>query len=133
MSLAMSAFDPLQSLSAADTIGPHESLRPTIAILFGTLAACSGAHSRVCGESFCLPNGAKLVERETPVEDFNLYRVEEGGNRFVIYEGNYPQRGQGSVVLTIGKRWPNYLEVSGPCASKQDCAVESFAAKLVIR
>lgn len=108
--------------------------RPTIAILLGTLAACSGGpQPGICGESFCLPSGAMLVGRETPVEDFNLYRVEEGGNRFVIYEGNHPERRQGSVVLTVGKEWPNYLEVSGPCASKQDCAVRSFAARLVIR
>jgi hypothetical protein len=103
-------------------------------MLLATLAACSGApRSAVCGESFCLPEGAKLLSRETPIEDFNLYRVEEGGNRFVIYEGNHPQRGQGSVVLTIGKRWPNYLEVSGPCAREQDCALRSFAARLVMR
>lgn len=108
--------------------------RPTIALLLASLTGCSGAaRSTVCGESFCLPDGAKLVSRETPVEDFNLYRVEEGGNRFFIYEGNHPQRGQGSVVLTTGKQWPNYLEVSGPCASKEDCAARSFAAKLAIR
>lgn len=103
-------------------------------MLLGTVAACSEEPQLgECGESFCLPNEAKLVERETPAEDFNIYRVENGGNRFVIYEGNHPQRDQGSVLLRTGKPWPNFLEVSGPCASKQDCAVRSFAAKLVIR
>lgn len=108
--------------------------RSTVITLLGMVAACSGEpEPAVCGESFCLPGGAKLLGRETPAEDFHLYRVEEGGNRFVIYEGNHPERDQGGIVLTIGKEWPNYLEISGPCASKQDCAVRSFAARLVIR
>ena len=85
-----------------------------------------------CGESFCLPKGAKLISRESPVEDFNLYRVEADGDRFLIYEGNAPQRSKGSVVLTMGKDWPQYLEVSGPC-SVLNCPLKPFAAKLTRR
>jgi hypothetical protein len=100
--------------------------------LFG--AGCSSAaEPLVCGESFCLPKGAKIISRQSPVEDFNLYRVEANANRFVIYEGNHPQRRHRSVVLTVGKDWPAFLEVSGPCASKEDCAVRLFAAKIAVR
>ena len=80
-----------------------------------------------------MPKEAKLISRETTLEDFNLYRVEDSGNHFVIYEGNHPQRGERSVVLTVGKDWPNYLEISGPCASMENCAVRSLAAKIVVR
>jgi hypothetical protein len=98
------------------------------------LAACSqSAEPSVCGESFCLPKGAKLISREAPVEDFNLYRVEAQGDRFLIYEGNAPQRSEGSVVLNLGSNWPNFLEVSGPCASKDNCAVQAFASKITVR
>jgi hypothetical protein len=113
---------------------PMKGSHFSIALLLASLDACSGAaQPSVCGESFCLPEGAKLISRETPVEDFNLYRVQDAGKRFLIYEGNHPQRGKGSIVLTVGKQWPYYLEVSGPCASQQDCAVRTFAAKLTIR
>lgn len=98
------------------------------------LAACSqSAEPPACGESFCLPKGATLISRETPVEDFNRYRVNMHGDRFLIYEGNAPKRSEGSVILNVGKGWPNFLEVSGPCASKEDCAVKAFAAKITIR
>jgi len=110
------------------------TFRFTVLSFVCLLAGCTrSAEPSVCGESFCLPNGAKLIGRETPVEDFNLYRVEAQGDRFLIYEGNAPQRSEGSVVLTVGKDWPNFLEVSGPCVSKEDCAVKSFAAKISLR
>ena len=108
--------------------------RLLITALLMTLTSCAGAsNSTACGESFCLPDGAKMISRKAPVEDFNLYQVEEAGNRFVIYEGNHPQRLPGSVVLTVGNDWPSYLEVNGPCASEESCAVRSFAAKIVLR
>ncbi len=91
------------------------------------------AQSPVCGESFCLPKGARLVSRESPVRDFVIYRVEANGQRFVVYEGNHPQRRPGSIILTVGKIWPNYLEVSGPCASKENCALRSFTAQIALR
>ena len=67
------------------------------------------------------------------MEDFNLYRVEAEGDSFLIYEGNAPQRSEGSILLTVGKDWPNFLEVTGPCASKENCAVKEFAAKLILQ
>jgi hypothetical protein len=100
-------------------------------LLFAGLVACSGPSTpKVCGESFCFPDGTKLLSREAPVEDFNLYRVEAFGERFVVYEGNAPQRAKGSVIIPIDQGWPNYVEVNGPCASPQNCAVQSFAAKI---
>jgi len=102
--------------------------------LLSLLAGCSwSAEPLVCGESFCLPKGSKLLSRQSPVEDFVLYHVEANGERFLIYEGNAPQRSPGSVVLTVGKSWPNFVEVNGPCASEQNCAVRSFASKIIIR
>jgi hypothetical protein len=110
------------------------TFRFTVLSLMCLLAGCSRRDEpSVCGESFCLPEGAKLISRETPVEDFNLYRVEAHGDRFLIYEGNAPQRSEGSVVLTVGKGWPNFLEISGPCASMENCAVKSFATKITLR
>jgi hypothetical protein len=98
------------------------------------IAGCSpAAEPTICGESFCLPDGAKLISRETPVEDFNLYRVEANGDRFLIYEGNHPQRRKGSIVLTVGEDWPAFLEVSGRCSSEHDCPVRSFAKAIVLR
>ena len=101
-------------------------------LLFG-LVGCSEASSpKVCGESFCFPEGTKLLSQEAPVEDFNLYRVEANGQAFVVYEGNAPQRHQGSFVLPWRKGWPNYLEISGPCASPSNCAAMSFAAEIPV-
>jgi hypothetical protein len=104
------------------------------AVLTLLIIGCSPAvQPPVCGESFCLPEGGKLIGRENRTEDFNLYRVEANGNRFSIYEGNHPQRRDGSIVLTIGKEWPAFLEVSGPCRSNDDCASRSFVEKIVLR
>jgi hypothetical protein len=98
------------------------------------MASCSRPDQPpLCGESFCLPRGAKLISRQSPVHDFNLYRVEWNGDRFLIYEGNHPQRSKGSVVLEMRKDWPNYLQVSGACATPDHCAVKSFATELTRR
>jgi hypothetical protein len=98
------------------------------------LAAGCSSQPRVCGESFCMPVGAKLISRETPVDDFNIYRVDYDGQRFLIYEGNAPARRPRSVVLeTKQKRWPQFVEVNGPCANDRDCATRSFAAKISLR
>ena len=113
-----------------------------------------------CGESFCLPATATLVAKETPVHDFNIYQVEWRGERFGIYEGNHPRRqpesrssalslpldpsaklsvadGRGSVVIRIARDcragepcWPEFLDLTGPCASSDKCEVAAFAAEL---
>ncbi|PWG03749.1 hypothetical protein DF286_00010 [Sphingosinicella humi] len=64
------------------------------------------------------------------MEDFNLYRVEVNGQRFVVYEGNAPQRRDGSIVIPWTEEWPTYLEVSGPCTSSSNCEAKSFAAEI---
>jgi hypothetical protein len=99
-------------------------------LIAGLLACSEDPSSSVCGESFCFPKGTKLLSRQTPVEDFNLYRVEAKGQRFVVYEGNAPQRRKGSIVIPWAEGWPTYLEVNGPCASPSNCAAKSFAAEI---
>ena len=118
------------------------------------LMSCSTQEPRgVCGDSFCLPTSAKLIDKKTPGEDFNLYQVEWRGGQFGIYEGNYPQgidepnrtalrlpidqsaslslsNGQGSIIVDVKKDWPNYLDVMGPCQSSQQCPLKAFAAEL---
>ena len=83
----------------------------------------------VCGESFCLPGGTALFGRASPAEDFNVYEVEWRGKRFIVYEGNAPQRRSGSAVVEWGSQWPNYLELS--CADAlAGCSAKALAAKL---
>lgn len=108
-------------------------LLPLMALI--GLVACAEVSTspKVCGETFCFPEGTKLLSREAPVEDFNLYRVEKKGERFVVYEGNAPQRHEGSVVMPWAQGWPAYLEISGSCASPSNCAAKSFAAEIIRR
>jgi len=100
-------------------------------ILAGIFIAASPQN--LCGESFCLPSDAKLISRESPVEDFNLYRVQWRSNRFMIYEGNYPQRRSASVVIKTRKTWPAFIEVSSQCGSGRDCGATALAAMLTLR
>lgn len=102
-------------------------------LLIASLLGCDDRSKTVeCGESFCLPGSARLMSRETPVEDFNLYHVEADGQEFVLYEGDYPQESEGSIVIPWGAKWPKYLEVSGRCASTTNC-VKQFAAQITHR
>jgi hypothetical protein len=55
------------------------------------------------------------------------------GAAVVVYEGNAPQRQEGSIVIPWAQGWPAYLEISGPCASPSDCAAKSFAAEITRR
>lgn len=113
--------------------GVSQSHSHSLLLVAGLIACSDTSPTEVCGESFCFPDGTKLISREAPVEDFNLYRVEAKGARFVVYEGNAPQRRQGSIVIPWAERWPTYLEVSGPCASPSNCPARSFAAELTHR
>ena len=113
-----------------------------------------------CGQSFCLPASATLLKKSTPVEDFNLYDVEWRGARYIIYEGNNPDRredirgrllrlpidqsavlkiaeGLGNVLITLKSDckmgescWPMHLDVHGQCSLIGHCQVESFATQL---
>ena len=122
-----------------------------------SLIACAGERSTgPCGESFCLPPEARLVSKETPVEDFNLYKVAWRGGRFGIYEGNHPRGqddasgsvvrlpggragtlrvsgGRGSIIFDTQNEWPAYLDVRGPCQSTEDCLVKSLALEITLR
>jgi len=104
-----------------------------------------------CGEKFCASPSAKLIGEQQP-EDFNTYQFEWGGNRFGIYEGDFPTLSHSSsepIVIAVGSHaelrigdslsivsarlgdeWPRFLEVTGPCSSKDDCAVADFAKSL---
>ncbi|HEV2079238.1 MAG TPA: hypothetical protein VGR19_05000 [Allosphingosinicella sp.] len=88
------------------------------------------------------------------MEDFNLYKVDWQGTQFTLYEGNHPQNrkdtqpfrlpideaaslsfgeGRGSIVINVKEGWPAYLDVMGPCQSRQRCLLQTFAAKLTLR
>ncbi len=128
-------------------------LKRVLPMMVFLVAAASAGTNETCGEKFCLPAEAKLQSKQTPVHDFNLYRVEWRGDHFTIYEGNHPddgaeasktplslpldrsatlrlREGRGSVLLKIGEEWPAYLDVMGPCASKTVCSAAVFAGKL---
>ncbi len=105
-----------------------------------------------CTENFCLPDGAKITHtQEGP--DFNVHDVSWMGQRFGIYEGNHPQKGdqgsraavklridskahigvaegRGSIIVATGKGWPAFLDVMGPCRSDRDCTLVKFAEGL---
>jgi hypothetical protein len=59
------------------------------------LIACqvpAAAAPAYCGESFCINTTQTIsVSKTTPVEDFNLYKIEFNKRTYQIYEGNYPQ------------------------------------------
>jgi len=151
----MSAFDPLRTFGSADIFTGMRAIIASLLTVF--LVACAGERpTGPCGESFCLPADGRLLSKQTPVEDFNLYQVAWRGSRFAIYEGNHPQglndaRGtvfelparragtlrvsgdHGSLILDTQKDWPAYLDVMGPCESTEDCPVKSLASELTLR
>jgi len=118
------------------------------------IAGCDApSSSGLCGESFCLPEGARLLSKQTPVEDFNLYQIAWRNARFSIYEGNAPagwqgatgeairiplsaravlrtENGEGSLLIPTGKSFPGYLDVMGPCRRLDQCELTSFARQL---
>jgi len=74
------------------------------------LAACTQAVSEPagpCTENFCLPAGTKITHTQAG-PDFNVHDVLWNGEKFGIYEGNFPQEGgQGSrvaVKLSIDRK-----------------------------
>ena len=124
-------------------------------IAAAALAGCSKERP-YCGEAFCLTEKPTSISKTTPVEDFNLYRVEMAGKHFLIYEGNHPNTqgdqpvgpvaahklpkgfSQGQlfggdrgyqVLLRTGKTdWPTYIAVSLVTKNPQD--LEVLTAKL---
>jgi hypothetical protein len=118
------------------------------------LAGCSAKPTGACGESFCLPADARVVEILAPVEDFKFYRIEWREQSVEIYEGNQPKERaeatsntavelpidpkavlrtydlEGSILVHMGRDWPAFLEVMGPCPAVGDCPVATFAKEL---
>lgn len=119
-----------------------------------TLVACTQAASEPvgpCAENFCLPAGAKITHTQAG-PDFDVHDVLWNGEKFGIYEGNFPQggdqgsrvaklsidpkariaiaEGRGSIIVATGKDWPAYLDVMGPCKSEKDCAIVKFGEAL---
>ena len=114
----------------------NPQMRRLFIVSFALICSCVETETVSCGESFCLPDDTAIVQRRSPVEDFNLYDVEGPNGKFQIYEGNAPQSGgidgqrvsvgldlQAILVRTenegriLMKRssdtWPEYLEVTG--------------------
>lgn len=121
------------------------------------LIACAAEQpTGPCGKGFCLPHDAQLLDKQTPVEDFNLYQVSWRGAQFAIYEGNQPKglndpggsvfelpvrragtlwvNGErGSVIFDTQSKWPAYVNVIGPCQSPENCLVKSLALEMSLR
>jgi len=121
-------------------------------LAISSASACSAASDPVveaCGESFCIRGVAQdRLTKTSPVEDFNLYRVQTDNRLFVIYEGNAPQtddRVVGRVRIQdaawellratdhVGARtyrerlqWPQYLVVTTRCPANEQCPTEGF-------
>ena len=125
------------------------------AIAIGLLLFASSCSSpsapavEACGESFCV--GGLMpgdLSKRTPIEDFNLYRFERNGTRFLIYEGNAPRESGGVVervragrfewellrdAETAGARlfrehlrWPQYLVITAECPSGERCGLDEL-------
>ena len=119
------------------------------------LVACTPAAREPagpCTETFCLPAGTKITHTQAG-PDFNVHDVLWNGEKFGIYEGNFPQEGdqgsrvavelsidrkariaiaegRGSIIVATGKDWPAYLDLMGTCRSEKDCAVVKFGEEL---
>lgn len=84
------------------------------------LMSCSQqTDSGACGESY-LPPAARILSKRAPVHDFNLYEVEWNGGRFVIYEGNAPDDGEGAET-------PLLLPVDPEATIRRDNGLGSVA------
>jgi hypothetical protein len=129
-------------------------MRRLFTLSFAIVCSCAETETISCGESFCLPSDTTIVQRRSPVEDFNLYNIEGPTGKFLIYEGNAPQSGgidgqrvsvgldsQAILIRTenggriLMKRnsniWPQYLEVTGQCIDADDCPVMEIAAQIL--
>jgi hypothetical protein len=128
-----------------------------VAISTTALALTSCSYSPpFCGESFCFTERPTAFSKETPTEDFNLYRTDFAGKRFLIYEGNHPntagdqdfgsiepdsvptgfvqgklygsERGYQVVLRTTNQKWPAYVVVSAVTKNAND--LETLLSKL---
>jgi hypothetical protein len=121
-------------------------------LAFALLAGCAEERPQnVCGETFCMTAEAALIGKQQ-IADFNLYQVRFAGERFGIYEGDFPdfdaagaklvsipidantrlitQDGESQVLALVSESSPRYLHVTGPCASSGPCPLLEFARSL---
>lgn len=119
------------------------------------LASCSSPPP-FCGEAFCLKEKPSAVSKETPVADFNVYRVRYRDRALTIYEGNHPDTSRyqelGSVgpdlvpegfidgsayegagryqfvFRTMNRRWPTHVAVSASLTDLKE--LDSFVSLL---
>jgi len=119
---------------------------------FALLAGCAEElSSDVCGETFCIAAEADLIGKQQ-IADFNLYQVRFAGERFGIYEGDFPdfdaagatpvsipvdsnarlilQNGESQVLAMMSETSPRYLHVTGPCPSSGPCPLLDMARSL---
>ena len=81
-------------------------------IPFVACIGCSSTSLPYCGEAFCLTEPPTKVSKQTPVEDFNVYRIEYGSKRLHIYEGNHPDTSElkPGAELTSELLPPGFIE-----------------------
>jgi hypothetical protein len=94
---------------------------------------------------------AELMGKQQ-VADFNLYQVRFAGERFGIYEGDFPdfepagaklisipvdanarlitQGGESQVLALVSESSPRYLHITGPCAIGGPCPLLEVARSL---
>lgn len=120
-----------------------------VVVSLSLLSACVAEAPKQCAKSFCLPLQAKLLGKQE-VADFNLYQVKWNGERFGIYEGDFPdfdavgskpidipldanaklridgKEGQILAHVDIGE--PKFVHLTGPCTSRGKCSALDFAA-----
>lgn len=94
---------------------------------------------------------AELIGKQE-VADFNLYQVRFAGERFGIYEGDFPDfdsaraepvsipidanaqlllQGEESQVLAqVSETWPIYVHLTGPCTSGGPCPLMDAARSM---
>ncbi|MDG6078175.1 hypothetical protein E3U23_03100 [Erythrobacter litoralis] len=121
-------------------------------VAFGLLAGCAEDRPpTVCGATFCMTAEAVLIGKQH-VADFNLYQVRFDGQRFGIYEGDFPdfddaeaehvnipmdanarlimQEEESQVLAFVSKSSPRYVHVTGPCASGSSCPLLDIARSM---
>lgn len=104
-----------------------------------------------CGERFCAPSDGSIVSGKE-IADFKIYQVEWRGNRFGIYEGDFPTLVHGlsenigiavadDATVTIdgdmgiidartGLDWPRFIQITGPCEAPTNCLAADFVRHL---
>lgn len=94
---------------------------------------------------------AELIDKQE-IADFNLYQVRFAGDRFGIYEGDFPDfdaaraeqvsipidanaqillhGAESQVLAQVSDAWPRYVHLTGPCTSGGPCPLMAAARSL---